>query len=128
MQSIAAVCCVALFAVPLPQGWVQACSLARPKQYRSPWKRIWERKSTISNWKPRPGLRDRQDGRVLLLVIVVAGVGSGIGLAGGTEDVGAVGGDGDASRSRRREMVGPAHATPTHAPAGSMALELRKMT
>jgi hypothetical protein len=126
MQSIAAVFCGPLFAAPSPQGWVQACCLVRPKQYRSPWKRIWERMSTISNWKPRPGLRDRQDGRVLLLV--VAGVGSGIGPAGGTEDVGTVSGDGDGSGSRRREMVGLAHATPMHAPAGSTALELGKMT
>ena len=125
MQSIAAVCCVALSAAPSSQGWVRACSLARPKQYRSPWKRIWERGSTISNRKPKPELRDRQGDRVLL---VVAGVGSAIGPAGGTEDVGTVGGDGDASGSRRREMVRPTPATPMHAPAGSMALELRKMT
>ena len=129
MQSIAALRCGALLAASWPQDLVWACYRDRPKRCRWPWKKISEARPAISSMKLKPWLRDRQGVRVLLLVIVVvAGVGSGIGPAGGTGDVGAVGGDGDASRSRRRGIVRLAHATPMHVPAGSMALEPRNMT
>jgi hypothetical protein len=94
MQSIAASCCVAFFAALLLQDWVQVCCLAQPKQYRSPWKRIWERSSTISNRKLKQGLRDRLglrgrrrgpiDPRIAP-IIGIAGV--AVGFAGGTAAV-----------------------------------------
>jgi len=55
-------------------------------------------------------------------------IATGIKVANPNLKVLAMGGDGDASGSRRREMVGPAHAAPMHAPVGSIALELRNMT
>jgi hypothetical protein len=90
MQSIAALCCVAFFAALLPQGWVQACCLAQPKQYRSPWKRIRERSSTISNSKLKPGRRDhlglrgRRRGPIGLRIAILGIAGVAVGFAGGT--------------------------------------------